>query len=78
LETPVDVTIANNIFDDSFSAYSYHLYEPPAGYVTRNNQIRLKAGHTMEIQRSETVEQAAAWQAATGRETGSTITVLPS
>jgi hypothetical protein len=77
LETPVDVTIANNIFDDSYSAYSYHLYEPPAGYVTRNNQIRLKAGQTMEFQRSETVEQAAAWQAATGRETGSTITILP-
>jgi hypothetical protein len=77
LETPVDITIQNNIFDDAYAAYSYHLYEPPAGYVTRNNTIRLKAGTKMEYQRAETVEQAAVWQAATGREAGSTITVLP-
>jgi hypothetical protein len=31
----------------------------------------------MEIQRPETVEQAAAWQAVTGRESGSTIAVIP-
>jgi hypothetical protein len=77
LETPVDITIQNNIFDDAYGAYSYHAYEPPAGYVTQNNTIKLKAGHKMQYQRTETVEQAAAWQAATGREVGSTITVLP-
>jgi hypothetical protein len=76
LQTPVDITIQDNIFDDSYGAYSYHAFEPPIGYVTRNNLIRLKAGTKMEFQRSETVEQAAAWQAATGREIGSTITTL--
>jgi hypothetical protein len=30
----------------------------------------------MQYQRTETVEQAADWQAATGRELGSTITIL--
>jgi|GEM_PF-1418494 hypothetical protein len=77
LETPVDVTIQDNVFDDAYSAYSYHLREPPVGYVTRNNEIRMKAGSRMEFQRPETVEQAEAWRAETGRELGSTITVLP-
>jgi hypothetical protein len=76
-ETPVDITIQNNIFDDAYGAYSYSTDDLPAGFVTRNNTIRLKAGHRMEYQRTETVEQAAAWQEATGRETGSTIVVLP-
>jgi hypothetical protein len=75
-ETPADITIQNNVFDDAYGAYSYHAYEP-VGYVTRNNTILLKAGHKMQYQRPETVEQAAAWQAATGREAGSTITILP-
>lgn len=77
LKSPVDVTIQNNVFNDAYGAYSYHAAEPPAGYVTRNNTIRLRPGHKMEFQRPETVEQAAAWQAATGRETESVITVLP-
>ena len=75
LQTPVDVTIQNNLFDDAFGANSYHAVEPPAGYVTRNNTIRLRAGHKIELQRTETVEQSAAWQAATGRENGSVFTV---
>jgi hypothetical protein len=75
-ETPAEITIQNNIFDDAHGAYSYHAYEP-FGLVTRNNTIRLRAGRKMQYQLPETVEQAAAWQAATGRELGSTITVLP-
>ena len=76
LETPVDVTIQSNRFDDSFGAFSYHLTEPPAGYVTRNNAISLRAGHKLEYQRPETIEQAAAWRAVTGREQGSVFTAL--
>lgn len=76
LQTPVEVTIQNNVFADAYGAYSYHAVEPPPGYVTRNNIIRLKGGHKMQFQRPETVEQAVAWQNATGREMGSTITVL--
>ncbi|SHT65991.1 Uncharacterised protein [Mycobacteroides abscessus subsp. abscessus] len=71
LETPVDITIQNNTFDGSYGAFSYHLVEPPAGYLTRNNTIRLAAGHKLEFQRPETIEQAPLWQAATGREKGS-------
>lgn len=77
LETPVDITIQNNLFDGSFGAYSYHVVEPPPGYVTRNNTIQMAAGHKIQFQRPETIEQAAAWQAATGRENGSSFTVVP-
>lgn len=77
LQTPVDITIQNNTFDGAHTAYSYHENEPPAGYVTRNNTIRLKAGTKIQFQRDETVEEAAAWQAATGREVGSNFIVVP-
>lgn len=74
--TPADIVINDNIFDDSFGAYSYHAFEP-VGLVTTNNTIRLKAETKMEFQRGETVERFAEWQAATGRELGSTVSVLP-
>ncbi|BDX34260.1 hypothetical protein TUM20985_48070 [Mycobacterium antarcticum] len=77
LQTHVDITIQNNTFDGAHTAYSYHEYEPPAGYVTRNNTIRLKAGTKIQFQRDETVEGAVAWQAATGREVGSNFIVVP-
>lgn len=75
LETPADIVIQNNIFEDAYSAYSYHAAEPE-GYVSRNNLVRLRPGQKMQFQRPETVEEAASWQAATGREVGSTITVM--
>jgi hypothetical protein len=74
-DTPADVTIQNNVFNDVDGSYSYHAYEP-VGYVTRNNTINLKAGTKMQYQLPETVEDAAAWQSATGSETDSTITVI--
>jgi hypothetical protein len=74
-QTAADITIQNNIFDDSYGAYSYHAYEP-VGYVTRDNTIRLKAGAKMQFRRTETVEEFAAWQEATGRETGSTVVIV--
>jgi hypothetical protein len=75
-DLPADITMQNNVFDEAYSAYSYH-QKDPVGLVTRNNRIRLKAGTKMQFQSTDTVEQAAAWQQATGLETGSTITVLP-
>lgn len=75
LKTPADILIQNNVFEDAYSAYSYHA-DDAVGYVTRNNRVRLRAGQKMQFQRPETVEQAASWQAATGREAGSTITVM--
>ena len=74
-QTVADITIQNNIFDDSYGAYSYHAYDP-VGCATRDNLIRLKAGTKMEFKRTETVEEFAAWQEATGRETGSTVVIV--
>ena len=76
-ETPADITIQNNVFDDAYGAYSFHAREPLAGYVTRSNAITMRAGHKVQFQRTETVEDFAAWQEATGREIGSSMTVLP-
>lgn len=77
LETPVDITIQDNVFDDAYAAFSYHGLEPPAGYVTRNNRITMRAGRLIEGKRPEKVERFSSWQAITGREGGSTMTVLP-
>lgn len=73
-ETPADIVIQNNIFDQAFSAYAYNSTEP-IGCVSRNNTIHMRPGQLIEFQRSETVNQFAAWQAATGREMGSTLNV---
>lgn len=75
-DLPADIVLQNNTFDYADSAYSYQATNP-TGLVTRNNRIELKAGTKMEFQRAETVEEAAAWQAATGQETGSTISAQP-
>jgi hypothetical protein len=76
-ETPADIIIQDNIFDDSFGAYSYHAFEP-IGLITRDNAIRLKAKTLMEFQRTQTAEQFTEWQELSGREVGSTLTILPS
>lgn len=73
---PADITIQNNTFEDAYGAYSYHA-SAPVGLITRNNTIRMKSGHKLQEQRAETVEQFAAWQLATGRETESTLIILP-
>jgi hypothetical protein len=70
-----DITVRNNVFEDAYVAYSYHLTDP-VGLITQDNMILLKADTKMQFQRTEKIEQAAAWQAETGQETGSTMTVL--
>lgn len=75
-DTPADITIQDNVFNDSFGAYSFHA-RATSGLVTQNNTIRLQPGTKMEFQRSETVENFDAWQQATGREVGSTVMILP-
>jgi hypothetical protein len=74
-DTPADITIQDNTFNDAHGAYSYHPWDP-VGYVTRNNTIRLRPGQKMQFQYPDTVEEAAEWQALTGREVGSTFEVL--
>ncbi|MFC7673170.1 hypothetical protein ACFQWH_08810 [Mycolicibacterium sp. GCM10028919] len=76
LQTPVDVLIEDNVFDGASGAYSFHVYGPPAGYVSRNNTIRLRAGTRMQFQLPETVEQAEEWRVATGREQGSIFEIV--
>ena len=71
-----DITIRNNTFVDAFSAYTFQVVDP-LGLVSRDNDIRLGAETRMQVQRPETVEDAAAWQEATGQEVGSTIRVWP-
>ncbi len=73
-ETPADIIIQNNTFDQAFSAYTYNHTEP-IGCVSRNNTIRMKPGQLIEFQRSETVDQFPAWQAATKREIGSVLKI---
>lgn len=73
---PADITIQNNVFDDSRGSYAYFAY-PPTGIVRRNNTIRLRPGSKIRFQDAQTIEQSAAWVAATGAEIGSTFTVLP-
>ncbi len=73
-ELPADIVIQNNSFTYSYGAYSFHQVTP-TGLVTRNNEILLRPGTRMEHKSSETIEQAAKWQARTGRETGSSMRV---
>ncbi|MGY4712356.1 right-handed parallel beta-helix repeat-containing protein [Mycolicibacterium sp. CBM1] len=74
-DTPADITIRNNVFDNAYVAYSYHSHEP-VGYATYDNSIRLKAGQKIEFQRPETVEDYVDWQAETGREAGSVFEIV--
>jgi hypothetical protein len=74
-ETPADITIENNVFDGAYAAYSFHAREP-LGLVTRNNTIRMNPGQQVQYQRPETAEEFVIWQDATGREHGSTMTIL--
>lgn len=73
-ETPADIVIQNNTFDQAYGAYAYNLTEP-IGCVSRNNTIRMRPGQLIEFQRSETADQFGAWQAATRREVGSVMIV---
>lgn len=68
-------TLRHNIYYDPYSHYSCHVI-PPTGLHSDHNVIYVRAGKKMQQQRSETVEQAAAWVAAVGREQHSKITIL--
>lgn len=76
-ETPADITIQNNLFDGVYASYCCHAREPLVGFVTQNNIIRMRAGQKIQYKRPETAEEFDIWQLATGRETDSTMTVLP-
>jgi hypothetical protein len=71
------LSITGNTFIDAAQNYTYFAHTaPPVGMVVDNNQISLKAGTKLEYQRAETIEQSAAWAAATGLDQHSTFTVV--
>jgi hypothetical protein len=71
------LSITGNTFVDVAQNYTYFAHTaPPAGMVVDNNAISLYAGTKLEYQRSETIEQAAAWTAAPGLDQHSTFTIL--
>lgn len=76
LQTPVDITVEANVFDGAHSAYSYHSHEPPPGFVTRFNTIRLRPNQKIQHQLRATLDHVGDWQTRTGREFGSTFEVL--
>jgi hypothetical protein len=71
------LAITGNSFHDAAQNYSYlSSVKPPAGMVVDHNTISLLAGTKLEFQRSETIEQASAWTAATGLDVHSTFSVI--
>ena len=71
------LSITGNTFIDAAQNYTYFAHTaPPAGMVVDNNAISLYANTKLEYQRTETIEQAAAWTAATGLDQHSTFAIL--
>ena len=71
------LSITGNTFVDAAQNYTYFAHTaPPAGMVVDNNVISLHAGTKLEYQRTETIEQAAAWTAATGLDQHSTFKIV--
>ena len=76
LQTPIDITIEDNVFDDAYGSYSFHHQTPPDSFITRNNAIRLRPDRRLQYQMPQTIERFAYWQRATGRENGSTFEAI--
>ncbi|WP_116951784.1 right-handed parallel beta-helix repeat-containing protein [Jiangella endophytica] len=75
-ELPTDIRIERNEFRRAYSSYCYFSGgspTPPELLVASANIIELAAGTKIQYQRTETIEQSAAWTAATGLDTDSTF-----
>jgi hypothetical protein len=75
-DVSANLTIRHNIFYDG-RVFSYH-QNPPLGLISDRNVILMRPGTLMQFQTSQTVEQAAAWSATSGREQNSIVGLLPS
>lgn len=76
-QLPTDLRITGNTFYDAAQNYTYFSSTtPPPDMVVDDNAISLKAGTKLEYQRAETIEQAAAWTAATGLDRHSTFATI--
>lgn len=75
-QLPADVLIERNVFFGAATNYVFALDGIPDGVVLRNNAVYLALGTLIQTstipagQRPETIEQAAAWVAATGHDQG--------
>jgi len=76
-QLPTDLAITGNTFYDAVQNYCYlSSTNPPAGMVVDNNVISLRAGTKLQYQRAQTIEQAAAWTAASGMDAHSTFKII--
>lgn len=71
-----DLTLRHNIYYDARGAFAYYA-RVPTGLDSNGNVILLRPGTKMGYQDTQTIEQAAAWAAAKGREQNSIFGVLP-
>ena len=72
---PIELSITGNQFIKAKNAYMYRSPEHRSSISIDRNVIQLAAGQKLQQQRSETIEQHAAWSQATGFDANSTFTV---
>ena len=74
-DLPIELSITGNQFIKAKNAYMYRSSEHRSPISIDRNVIQLAAGQKLQQQRSETIEQHAAWSQATGFDANSTFTV---
>ncbi|WP_130873550.1 right-handed parallel beta-helix repeat-containing protein [[Pseudopropionibacterium] massiliense] len=72
---PIELSITGNQFIKAKNAYMYCSPEHRSRIAIDRNVIQLAAGQKLQQQRSETIEQHAAWSQSTGFDANSTFTV---
>ncbi len=72
---PIELSITGNQFIKAKNAYMYRSPEHRSRIAIDRNVIQLAAGQKLQQQRSEAIEQHAAWSQATGFDANSTFTV---
>lgn len=82
MQLPTDIEITGNVFYGASDNLALHQtsdgdFTPPDGFNSHHNKVFLRAGRKVDHNRAETVEDAAAYVAATGQESGSAFYVLP-
>lgn len=78
MQLPVDIEITRNKFLGAKDHYAYCSgnWQIPAGVNTHHNTIALHSGRKIAYRNPESIEQYEAWRSRTGKEQGSTTSVL--
>jgi hypothetical protein len=71
-----DVDIRRNVYYDCYGSFAYNAYTP-TGQTSDYNVILLRPSTKIQYQAAQTIENAAAWVAAVGREQKSQFITLP-